>query len=129
MHTFRFGIAVAAALFALPVNAQASKLGPASSCMHRELTMCFRIAWLALVFAIPLSTHVVPAQTLGAPLSAGEQTFVTSGGSELAGKWTYRSFHNNPALVYEDEKTAPEKALKLIFAEAVFTFADPSART
>lgn len=38
--------------------------------------------------------------------------------SELAGKWTYRSFHNRPALVDGD----PQKALRLIFAEAVFTF-------
>ncbi|WP_439360161.1 hypothetical protein [Bradyrhizobium sp. DASA03007] len=37
---------------------------------------------------------------------------------ELAGKWTYRSFHNRPALVDGD----PQKALRLIFAEAVFTF-------
>jgi hypothetical protein len=42
----------------------------------------------------------------------------------LAGKWTYRSFHNRAALV---DRVA-EAALKLIFAEAVFTFAlsDPT---
>jgi hypothetical protein len=36
----------------------------------------------------------------------------------LAGKWTYRSFHNRPALVDGDAK----EVLKLIFAEAMFTF-------
>jgi hypothetical protein len=36
----------------------------------------------------------------------------------LAGKWTYRSFHNRPAPVGDD----PQAALDLIFAEAVFTF-------
>lgn len=40
----------------------------------------------------------------------------------VAGKWTYRSFHNDPAPVAQDPKTAPDKALALIFAEAVFTF-------
>jgi hypothetical protein len=50
-------------------------------------------------------------------------------GSALAGKWTYRSFHNDPAPVAEDPKTAPEKALALIFAEAVFTFEMPSSVT
>ena len=39
--------------------------------------------------------------------------------SPLAGKWTYRSFHNRPELVAGDA----QKALHLIFAEAVFTFA------
>jgi len=38
--------------------------------------------------------------------------------SVLSGKWTYRSFHNNPALVTGDPKTA----LSLFFAEAVFSF-------
>jgi hypothetical protein len=41
----------------------------------------------------------------------------------LAGKWTYRSFHNNPAPVGDD----PNKALNLIFAEAVFAFEIPSS--
>jgi hypothetical protein len=45
--------------------------------------------------------------------------------SALAGKWTYRSFHNTPAPVGDD----PNRALALIFAEAVFTFdiASPSS--
>jgi hypothetical protein len=38
--------------------------------------------------------------------------------SILAGKWTYRSFFNNPAMVGDD----PQKAYDLIFAEATFTF-------
>jgi hypothetical protein len=44
----------------------------------------------------------------------------------LIGKWTYRSFHNNPSPVADDPATAPEKALALIFAEAQFTFDLPS---
>jgi hypothetical protein len=39
-------------------------------------------------------------------------------GNELAGKWTYRSFFNDPAMVGDDK----QKALDLIFAEATFTF-------
>ena len=38
--------------------------------------------------------------------------------SDLVGKWTYRSFINDPAPVGSD----PQKALALIFAEAEFTF-------
>jgi hypothetical protein len=38
--------------------------------------------------------------------------------SILAGKWTYRSFFNDPAMVGDDK----QKALDLIFAEATFTF-------
>ena len=38
--------------------------------------------------------------------------------SILAGKWTYRSFFNDPAMVGDN----PQKAYDLIFAEATFTF-------
>lgn len=38
----------------------------------------------------------------------------------LAGKWTYRSFHNNPAPVTDSAETA----LGLFFAEADFTLVD-----
>ena len=38
--------------------------------------------------------------------------------SSLAGKWTYRSFHNRPQPVAGN----PDSALRLIFAEATFTF-------
>lgn len=37
---------------------------------------------------------------------------------DLAGKWTYRSFHNNPTPVGTD----PTTALALFFAEATFAF-------
>jgi hypothetical protein len=49
--------------------------------------------------------------------------------SALAGKWTYRSFHNDPAPVAEDPDTAAQKALALIFAEAVFSFEIPTSTT
>jgi hypothetical protein len=49
--------------------------------------------------------------------------------SALAGKWTYRSFHNDPTPVAEDPDTAAQKALALIFAEAVFTFELPTSTT
>jgi hypothetical protein len=43
----------------------------------------------------------------------------------LAGTWTYRSFNNDPNPVGDDA----ESALRLIFAEAVFTFEIPSSTT
>jgi len=45
--------------------------------------------------------------------------------ASLAGQWTYRSFHNNPAPVGDD----PQKVLDLIFAEATFIFDPPSGNT
>jgi hypothetical protein len=46
----------------------------------------------------------------------------------LAGKWTYRSFLNNPVQVLADPKPA-NKLLSLLFAEAVFTFEIPNDTT
>lgn len=40
--------------------------------------------------------------------------------TSLLGKWTYRSFHNNPLPVTDDAQTA----LGLFFAEAVFSFSE-----
>jgi hypothetical protein len=48
-----------------------------------------------------------------------------SGTSPFAGRWTYRSYVNDPALVGDDAN----KALGLIFAEAVFTFEIPTSST
>lgn len=45
--------------------------------------------------------------------------------SPLAGKWTYRSFRNNPEPVAGDV----DKLAKLLFAEAIFTFQTPSDTT
>ena len=44
---------------------------------------------------------------------------------ELAGKWTYRSFHNNPDFVTD----TAEHALSLFFAEATFEFAQSKGDT
>jgi len=47
----------------------------------------------------------------------------------LAGKWTYRSFLNDPTLIGDDPKTAADNLLALLFAEAVFTFEIPTDTT
>jgi len=56
------------------------------------------------------------------PREARELTFRRKAPTmtSLLGKWTYRSFHNNPALVTSD----PQKALGLFFAEAIFSFSE-----
>jgi hypothetical protein len=46
-------------------------------------------------------------------------------GSGFAGRWTYRSYLNNPTMVDGDAN----EALALIFAEAVFTFEIPTSST
>jgi len=47
----------------------------------------------------------------------------------LTGKWTYRSFLNDPTEVTSDPNKAAEKLLALLFAEAVFTFEIPTPTT
>ena len=63
---------------------------------------------------------------LAAPGIACGQSYASS---VLAGKWTYRSFINNPQPVTDDPKTAADKLLALLFAEAVFTFEIPTDTT
>jgi hypothetical protein len=46
----------------------------------------------------------------------------------LAGKWTYRSFFNDPVQVLADPNPG-DKLLSLMFAEAVFTFQIPDDTT
>jgi hypothetical protein len=81
------------------------------------------IVWLAGALSLA-ATSILAQQP--APPSASAPAMTTD---VLAGKWTYRSFHNNPAPVADDPTTAPAKALALIFAEAVFTFEIPSSTT
>ena len=83
---------------------------------------------LFLAFAIVLSTDSVLAQPQSPQRSVSGPAAAASAGA-LVGKWTYRSFHNNPAPVADDPQTAPEKALALIFAEAIFTFQVTSGTT
>jgi hypothetical protein len=47
----------------------------------------------------------------------------------LAGKWTYRSYLNNPAQVTTGPGDAADKLLALLFAEAVLTFQIPNDTT
>jgi hypothetical protein len=45
-------------------------------------------------------------------------------GTAISGSWTYRSFHNRPnVMVGDDDSTAAETALSLIFGEGVVTLA------
>jgi hypothetical protein len=84
-----------------------------------------RTGFLFLAVAVSLSTAPVAAQAPTRGAAPGPSAVAISDASMLAGKWTYRSFHNNPAPVGDD----PNKALNLIFAEAVFTFEIPSSTT
>jgi hypothetical protein len=81
-----------------------------------------RAALLSLVVATSLPTVCALAQAPSPPAASAPAAVAATDGAALAGKWTYRSFHNNPAPVADDPNTAPAKALALIFAEAVFTF-------
>lgn len=82
-----------------------------------------------LAGALSLAATSILAQQPSPPSASAPAMAATTDGSVLAGKWTYRSFHNNPAPVADDPKTAPDKALALIFAEAVFAFEVPSSTT
>ena len=49
---------------------------------------------------------------------------------DLAGTWTYRSYHNKPlVMVGEDDDTAAAKALSLIFGEGIVTLEAPAGGT
>lgn len=73
----------------------------------------FVSAAAAIMFAAPLLAQT-PAPGAKPYAASGAKSY----GSVLAGKWTYRSFHNRPALVGDNKQAA----FDLIFAEAVFTF-------
>src|SRR2546430_2295083 len=75
--------------------------------------------------AISLWPILVSAQAPALSPESTPPTVPISDQATLAGKWTYRSFHNNPTPVGDD----PNKALGLIFAEAVFTFEITSSTT
>ena len=55
--------------------------------------------------------------------------YTQSAATLLTGKWTYRSFLNDPTQVTSDPNKAAEKLLALLFAEAVFTFEIPTPIT
>jgi hypothetical protein len=66
-------------------------------------------------FAVVLA---ILAVLLSMPATAPSALAADADSSALAGKWTYRSFHNRPEPVAGNQ----ENALRLIFAEATFTF-------
>ena len=55
--------------------------------------------------------------------------YAQSAAALLTGKWTYRSFLDDPAQVTIDPDKAAERLLALLFAEAVFTFQVPTSTT
>lgn len=67
---------------------------------------------------------MIPVETL-APSALGAFAAASPTTSSLAGRWTYRSYFNDPTMVGDDA----DKALALIFAEAVFTFEIPTSST
>jgi hypothetical protein len=75
--------------------------------------MTRRRSFLNLAAAFTMSFGLLALPVTTEPARSAEPD-----SSALAGKWTYRSFHNTPVPVDGDER----KALRLIFAEATFTF-------
>jgi hypothetical protein len=55
--------------------------------------------------------------------------YTQSAATLLTGKWTYRSFLDDPTEVTSDPNKVAEKLLALLFAEAVFTFEIPTPTT
>lgn len=45
-------------------------------------------------------------------------------GDSLAGQWTYRSYHNRPMVMLDDDQAA-QIALSLVFGEGIITLAEP----
>jgi hypothetical protein len=81
--------------------------------------MSMRLLWLGVA-------AVLAAIAVLSPMPATTPVLAADGDSSaLAGKWTYRSFFNDPAFVGDSK----EKAYDLIFAEATFTFEITSPTT
>lgn len=84
--------------------------------------MMSRICILALLSMTPAYAQnrpaPVPPAAMAAPAAPAAKAAATDR-SDLAGKWTYRSYINSADLVGGDA----QKALNLIFGEGVFTFA------
>jgi hypothetical protein len=85
-----------------------------------EADMNMRLLWLGVVAVLATVPLPPPMPTAVPTAQAADAT-----SADLAGKWTYRSFHNRAEFVGGDQ----EKALKLIFAEATFTFEITSPTT
>jgi hypothetical protein len=77
---------------------------------------------LSFGFAAVLATIAVLSSM---PATAPTALAADADSSSLAGKWTYRSFFNDPAFVGDSK----ENAYNLIFAEATFTFEITSSTT
>ena len=79
---------------------------------------------IPLVFAASLCATTVFAQNpIRTPPTPMAHSVTASDKSTLAGKWTYRSYHNSADQVGSDAT----KALSLIFGEGVFTLETPRA--
>lgn len=62
--------------------------------------------------------------TLFALLLALSFTASHAEGDSLAGQWTYRSYHNRPMVMLDDDNAA-EIALSLVFGEGIITLGEP----
>jgi hypothetical protein len=73
-----------------------------------------------LISALTVAPSLYSAESLPNKDTVERQIVSSSAAdsSLLTGKWTYRSYRNDPSLVGDDA----DKALKLIFGEGVFTF-------
>ena len=79
-----------------------------------------RVLWLGVAAVLAAIAVLSPT-----PPTAPTALAADADSSSLAGKWTYRSFFNDPAFVGDSK----EKAYNLIFAEATFTFEITSPTT
>lgn len=81
-----------------------------------------KVALFFLIAGASLIAKTVEAQS---PPQSEVLATAEARGMSLAGSWTYRSYRNNPTLIGDDAN----KALALLFAEAVFEFEIPNGAT
>jgi len=68
--------------------------------------------------AVAVATFVAFSISAAPAFSQDDKTAASYDLADVEGTWTYRSFHNDPAPIGEN----PNRALRLLFAEATFTF-------
>ena len=93
-----------------------------------------RVLLTALAASAAFATSVISSQPSSAqtrPMvhhaQAQPPAAVRAATWPLAGMWLYRSYHNRPDVVINDDKDSAAKALSLLFGEGVMTLTTPSA--
>jgi hypothetical protein len=81
---------------------------------HLLLLVCVGIEVIFVALRVDAQNISIEPQNTGMTLPNAAQYSV-------AGTWTYRSYHNRPAVIVDDDAQSAQKMLQLLFGEGIFT--------